>query len=283
MPDSKRVIAAVQRAAQLFRATRGRNGLVIDLDAEAQDVLVAGDLHGNLAHFQALLDRARLDRHPRRHLVLQEVVHGESRYSDGGCKSHQLVDLVSALKCQYPDRVHLVLGNHELAELLDRSIIKGGVRSNEMFRQGIQQAYGAAANQILTAYRELFRSLPLAVRTHNGVFISHSFPEKSNLDDSFDPLIFQARSIAEISPDRARSLHDIVWGRDSDAPTARQFAALVGAQFLVTGHMPCSEGFRNPNPLQLIVDCSRFPACYCLFSNQHPLTIDELVSNVQSL
>jgi hypothetical protein len=263
--------------------TSGRSGTVVQLDASAEDVLVAGDLHGNIANFQALLDRARLDRNPRRHLVLQELVHGESRYVNGGCKSHQLVDLVSALKCQYPDRVHLILGNHELAELLNKPILKAGVRTNDLFRQGIEVAYGADSGQVSVAYQELFRALPLAIRTHNRVFLSHSFPEATDLDDGFDATIFASKSIAEINEGQSASLHDLVWGRDGDEQTARRFALLVNADLLVTGHMPCLEGFRNPNPFQLILDCSRFPACYCLFPNQRPVTLADLLAGVRTL
>jgi hypothetical protein len=283
MPNPQRLLTTIRRARELFLDTLGRTGTVVQLDASAEDVLVAGDLHGNLANFQALLDRARLDRNPRRHLVLQELVHGEARYPNGGCKSHQLVDLVAALKCQYPDRVHLILGNHELAELLNKPILKAGIRTNDLFRQGIEFAYGETGDGILAGYQDLFRALPLAVRSHNRVFVSHSFPEASDLDAGFDSTIFQSKSIEEFDSQRSDSLHDLVWGRDGDETTARRFAAIVDADLVITGHMPCLEGFRSPNPLQLILDCSRFPACYCLFSNERSLKLADLLAGVRTL
>ncbi|MBI3462270.1 MAG: metallophosphoesterase [Planctomycetes bacterium] len=283
MPDPQRLINTVKRAAQLFRATPGRRGMVVQLDATAEDVLVAGDLHGNLAHFQVLLDRARLDRNPRRHLVVQEIVHGTSRYPSGGCKSHQLVDVVAALKCQYPDRVHLILGNHELAEVGDRTIVKAGERTNQLFRQGIESAYGPCKDEVYGAYRELFRSCSLAVRTCNRVFICHSLPEAKRLDSCFDGKLFEAESLDQLSSQRGSPLHSLLWGRDSSEPTARRFAALVNADLLITGHLPCPEGFHTPNPLQLVLDSSRYPACYCLFSNQQPCTLSDLVASVISL
>mgnify|MGYP002066695870 CR=1 FL=1 len=283
MLDPKRRINTIRRAAQLFRATAGRKGMVIELGSSAEDVFVAGDLHGNLANFQAILDRARLDRNPQRHLVLQELVHGESFYPNGGCKSHQLVDLVAALKCQYPNRAHLILGNHELSEVLHRPILKAGVRTNDLFRQGIDLAYGEHGNEVYAAYLELFESLPLAVRTHNRVWVSHSFPEAEDFENGFDAGILAARSLSEIGIDRGDSLHDLLWGRDGGEETARRFATLVGVDLLITGHMPCSDGFRSPNPLQLILDSSRFPACYCLFWNQNSLVIADLLAGVRTL
>jgi hypothetical protein len=283
MPDPRRLINTVKRAAQLFRATPGRHGVLVQLDEAAEDVLVAGDLHGNLAHFQGLLDRARLDRNPRRHLVLQELIHGDSHYPNGGCKSHQLVDLVSALKCQYPERVHLILGNHELSEILQRPILKAGVRTGDAFRQGIAVAYGAQSSQIFAAYIELFESLPLAVKTKNRVFLSHSYPESSSMDRAFDVSILQSQSVRELCRTASGSLHDFVWGRDGQESTALRFANLVQASLLVTGHMPCSDGFRIPNSIQLILDSSRFPACYCLFPSHNSIDLAELRACVRSL
>jgi hypothetical protein len=283
MRDVERRIQTIRRATQLFRTTARRSGMVVELDETAEDVLVAGDLHGNIANFQSLLDHARLDRNARRHIVLQELIHGDARYPNGGCKSHQLVDLVSALKCQYPDRVHLILGNHELSEFLERPIIKGGVRTSDLFRQGIDVAYGERSDEMFAAYMELFESLPLAVRSASSVFMSHSFPEATDMDNGFDATILASRSLTEIGADRAGSLHDLVWGRDGDDTTARRFASLVGADLLITGHMPCHDGYRCPNSIQLILDCARFPACYCLVPNQRRLTLTDLLAGVRTL
>src|SRR5438093_9801081 len=119
MPDPDRLLRTLRQATKAFRDTPGRRGRVVLLE-DAADVLVAGDLHGNLANFRRLLERADLRAFPRRHLVLQELIHGEGHYPAGGEKSHQLVDLAAALKCQYPWRVHVLLGNHELAQWTER-------------------------------------------------------------------------------------------------------------------------------------------------------------------
>ena len=116
--------------------------------------------------------------------MLQELIHGNRFYpDDGGDKSHQLVDLVSALKCQYPERVHLILGNHELSELTGRVIGKNGRALNADFRAGIETAYGERAGDIYDAYKALFAALPLAVRTPNRVFVCHTIPDARFLDD----------------------------------------------------------------------------------------------------
>jgi hypothetical protein len=126
MPDPQKILATVRKATELMRSTPGRSGSVIAID-DADEVMVVGDLHGNLPAFRQALTIAALDRHPRRHLVLQELVHEINKNDDDRPdRSHRLVDLVSALKCQYPQRVHLILGNHELSELTGRIIGNAG-------------------------------------------------------------------------------------------------------------------------------------------------------------
>ena len=113
MPTPERMLTILKRATEFVKATPGRTGHFVEL-RECSEVLVAGDLHGHIANFQVILHAADLAKHPQRHLVLQEVVHSAFRYPMGGDKSHQLLDLFAALKCQYPNRVHYILGNHEL-------------------------------------------------------------------------------------------------------------------------------------------------------------------------
>ena len=99
------MLTHLRQAVALVRATPGYRGHVLALQ-NCTEVLVAGDLHGHVAHFQALLKTADLAAHPTRHLVLQEVIHGKFHYPKGGDKSHHLVDLFAALKGQFPKQVH---------------------------------------------------------------------------------------------------------------------------------------------------------------------------------
>src|SRR5436309_765622 len=99
MPHPERLLNTLRQAAAAFRTTPGRSGRLVRLDAGAE-VLVAGDLHGSVENFRALLQLADLAREPQRHLIVQELVHGLLSYPEGGDKSHQLLDVVAALKCQ---------------------------------------------------------------------------------------------------------------------------------------------------------------------------------------
>jgi hypothetical protein len=243
--------------------------------AGADDVLVGGDLHGHLGNFQALLKKADLAGRPRRHLVLQEIIHGPHEYPQGGDKSHQLLDLVAALKCQYPERVHFLPGNHELAQATGRPISKSEADSNVLFLQGVRAAYGARADDVYAAYVDLIAAAPLAVRTTNRVFISHSLPSALRMDIfRLDDLLRDSRPE---DLDNHGAVYALVWGRDTRPENVAAFLAKVDADLLVSGHIPSEAGFYAPNNRQLILDSMDSPAGYCLFPADRPLTHAELL------
>jgi hypothetical protein len=281
MPDPIRLLRTLAQAVQAFRRTPGQQGRIMRLE-KSGEVLVAGDLHGNVENFRLLLEKAQLGKYPERHLVLQELIHGPFRYPAGGDKSHQLVDLLAALKCQHPSQVHLLLGNHELSQWTRQAIAKSESELNALFREGVDTAYGQRSAEIYAAYLELFAIVPLAVRTPNRVFLSHSLPKAARLE-SFDPAILEREAHEEQDLRPGGSIHALVWGRDTNEATVEKFLEKVDADLLITGHIPCERGFDVPNNRQLILDCMGAPAGYCLFPVDRPLTHSELLGLVGTL
>ncbi|HEX4149701.1 MAG TPA: metallophosphoesterase [Pirellulales bacterium] len=276
------VIDCYQAAALANQNTPSRSGNVVNLTAEiADECLVTGDVHGHVANFDAILRLADLERFPRRHLVLQEVCHGGPLFPNGGCKSFRLLERVARLKTEYPDRVHFLLSNHELAELTDYPILKAKRMLNLTFRMGLQEEYGDAADQVREAYCQFIGSCPLGVRLASGVFISHSLPE--HLDHhTFDRTVldrpYEPQDLREHGP-----VFDLVWGRDHRPDNAHAFSVLVGSKVLVHGHEPCREGFGTPNDTQLILDCCGDVACYVLLPVGGSITHAEALQCVQRL
>ncbi|MCZ2342074.1 MAG: metallophosphoesterase [Bacteroidales bacterium] len=278
MPPPERMLATLRRAIDAVRTTPGRSGHLLRLPPAA-DVLVAGDLHGHIPNFQTILRRADLANHPTLHLVFQELIHGRFRYPNGGDKSHQLVDLFAALKCQYPQRVHYLPGNHELAQRTNRPVGKGSESYNDLFRDGVRAAYGSQAGEIYQAYMELFRIAPLMVRTPNGVLVTHSLPAERYLP-LFDPRRLEEEEYTAEDLQPGGFVYTLVWGRDTDEENVLAFLQRLDADLLVTGHIPTDEGFLIPNDRQLIVDCADVPAACVLFPTDPPLTHAELVHGV---
>jgi hypothetical protein len=281
MPDPDRMLRTIKAAVQHFRATPGRRGRVVHLQG-ATEVIITGDMHGNLGNFRLLLDKAQLKQHPTRHLVVQELVHGSASYPGGGDRSHQMLDLLSALKCESPKQVHFLLGNHELAQWTGAKIAKGEHDPLQWFVQGIATAYGARADDIYGAYCELFAVIPIVIRTPNRIYLSHSLPTDKRLE-TFDPAVLEQDTHGERELRAGGSVHAIVWGRDVRQENADAFLKKVDADLLITGHIPNEPGYEVPNNRQIILDSMRTPAGCCLFPVDRPLTHEELVQCVSTL
>ncbi|HMP04080.1 MAG TPA: metallophosphoesterase [Gemmatales bacterium] len=279
MPDPQRLLNTLRQATIAFRNAPGLHGRYLELPPEAEDVVVAGDLHGNLVNFKKLLDYADLARRPRRHFVVQELIHGATLYDEGGDQSHRLVDLVAALKCLHPTRVHYLLGNHELAQWTSQAITKNGADLNHIFMVGISTAYGDFADRIYQAYCDLFSALPVAIRLANRIFLSHSLPGIKRLGDW---KLSQIQKEVFLKEDflLGGAVHSLVWGRDLGADTVQRFLERVDADLLVTGHIPCDDGYQIPNPRQLIIDSKDEYGAAVLIPARAPLEHADLLAGL---
>lgn len=278
----EQVIDTFQRAAEANLRTPSRRGNVVVLDAEiASDVLVTADLHGHRRNFNAIRRLADLDQQPRRHLIMQEVCHGGPTYATGGCMSHTMLEDVARLKVQYPERFHFLLSNHELAELTDYPILKARKMLNVMFRMGLQEAYGPAAEKVREAYLPFLRSCPLAVRLPGDVMVCHTVPEETDAR-SWDPTVL-TKPLGPLDFKEQGPLFRMMWGRDFREANARAFAELTGAKVLIHGHEPCEKGYQAPNSLQIILDCAGEKATVLMIPTDRAYTHAELVSRITNL
>lgn len=277
-------ISLCRQATEATLACAGRRGNVVELSADHGDeLMVVADLHGNRLNLEKLLRIADLAGHPRRHLIMQEVCHGGPEYpGEGGCMSHLMLEDMARLKVEFPNRFHFLLSNHELAELADFPICKSRKMLNLLFRCGITEMYGPSAGErVRAAYMEFIASCPLAVRLSNGVFVSHSLPERCDRE-GFDAAIFQ-RPLTEMDYKPGSSVFRLVWGRDFRSANAEAFAKLVGAEVLIHGHEPCSAGFSVPNSRQVILDGCGSKACYVILPIATKLSQQQVIERISPL
>ena len=277
------VIDTYRRAADANRSTAARCGNLIRLTAEwADEVFISADLHGQRLNFKRLMQLARLDKHPKRHVILQEVLHGGPSYPDWqGCMSHLLLEDVARWKTEYPEQVHYLLSNHELSELTDFPIAKAGRVLNVHLRLGMTHQYGEAVSEVRQAAMQFIDSCPLAVWLSNGIFLCHGSP---NLVDEvgFDTSIFDRPLTPEdLAADGA--VFRLVWGRDFRAENAAAFAALVDAKLLIHGHEPCSDGYATPNDQQIILDSCCQNARYLRIPVAEPLSQHQILQRIKPL
>lgn len=282
MPSPDRMLNFLRQAVVLARGTPGRRGRVIE-PVDCDDVLVVGDLHGHVGHFQEILKVADLANHPGRHLVLQELIHGVYRYPNGADKSHQLVDLYAALKAQFPRQVHYLPGNHELAQWTGRKVLKADADLNVLFEEGATAAYGCQFGpQVYQTYLDLFKSLPLVVRTANRVLVSHSLPA-ARVMPLFDPARLSAADYADADLQPGGTVYSILWGRDVSVVNVADYLRRMDADLLVSGHIASDTGYTIPNDRQVIVDCAESPGAYILFPADRTITHAELADCVRTI
>jgi hypothetical protein len=240
----------LDRASILMRRDPLRKGNIIQLPP-AGDMIILGDIHGDVENFRRVVDWAALHRNQDRYLILQELIHGGPLDEQGADHSCRLLEEAAALKVRYKSQVQMVLSNHDLCEILGSTITKGGINVSAAFWRGIEDSYGSAWPEVHGAYRRFLASLPLAARTTNGVFVSHSTPQGDTLDQ-FDYSIFERPlNMEDYLP--GGSIHALVWGRWHDQDAADRFAKSVGAEILVTGHQTSMPGVKTPTSRHIVL------------------------------
>jgi hypothetical protein len=281
---AKLTITLFSEAAKANRRnTPCRRGNLVEITSDsASDVMVTADLHGDRLNFERVLEIASLSQQLRRHLVLQEICHGGPTYpNEGGCMSHLLLEDVAQLKIRFPERVHFILSNHELAEATDFPVSKAGQLLNLHFYEGLKEMYGDAVEDVHAAIKFFLLSCPLAARVGGNVFLSHSLP--SRWDERLSPLDVFDRdwSSEDLAP--GGDVFRMVWGRDYRRKNALAFANTVGASVLVHGHEPCPDGYQAPNDIQVIIDTSGQNACYALLPLDSHLTHADVLGSIRKL
>jgi hypothetical protein len=228
-----------------------REHQVVTLPAEGE-VWIAGDMHDHRRNFDKLLRAADLPNNSQRHLILQELIHGEHFDASGAEESWQTLHRAAELKADHSNQVHFLLANHDLAQIHGKGIMKGSISVCEAFNKGVKKAFTTHAAMVQVAITEFLLSFPLGIRLPNGVFCCHSLPS----DDEIATFDFSVFNRALTGPDYARRtgpVYQLIWGRHATPAGAAQFAEKVGASVLITGHQPQEMGYGVNGDQHLII------------------------------
>ncbi len=237
--DAQVVIDLFRQATRQNLDNPYRKGSCCHLPARGR-LLMTGDLHDHLLNYQRIVKLADLDADKDNMVVLHEVIHGEHKLN-GRDHSIRMLSRVAALVTRYPGQVHVMLGNHELAQLTGAEILKGGHSSVSMFDEGLDFMFDEDADGVRQAMQEFMRSMLLAVRCPNGVFCSHSLPSPYALDD-FDPGIID-RVPTDEELEHGGSAYSLVWGRNHTEELAEDLAEDWDTSLFIVGHQPVDTGY----------------------------------------
>lgn len=248
------VIQSLKQAAAANQVSPVRRGNVIHLPDDAE-LIIAGDLHGhgqNLLRIQTLA--GQLAENPRRHVILQELIHqvpeNDTISSAGPDQSHHVLTRVARWQLAAPGQVHVILGNHELAQMTGQDILKWGASICRAYSDAVGRHYGPEASEVLSAMDDYFFSLPLAVRC-NGLVVLHSLPAERHLAD-FDAGIFN-RPLDPTDFGRTGCVYRLLWGRSFGRESIDAIKATLNARVLVLGHQPQPAGIHVLDTDALIV------------------------------
>ncbi len=247
--DAQAVADLFTRAAKANLQTPGRAGAVVDLN-DTGSLLMTGDLHDNAQNYQRLLKLARLDADPTNRIIFHEVIHGPDLVN-GMDLSVRMLARVAAMKCRYPDQVHVMQSNHELAQLRNEGILKEGRDTIESFDDGVEFMFGHQADAVRDTMNSYLSSLPLAVRCANGVFCSHSIPSNSKMR-RFDPAVIDRVPTQQDLSEKGDVYH-MVWGRNQKQETADTLAKAWACKQFVMGHQPAEMGFEPIQDTMLVL------------------------------
>jgi len=264
LTDGDAVIALLREASEALRQLPTRRGCSVILPARGS-LLVAGDLHDNPVHLQRLLRLARLDAGDDRHLLVQELIHGD-RLVNGLDLSHRILCRVASLCLAHPGRVHPLLGNHELSQLTGRGVSKGAGNSVVLFDDGLAFVFGDDWERVRDAVHEFVRAMPLAVRSetdHAGrsVLCAHSVPGAAAMS-GFDMAILD-RPLDDVdyaAPEGGA--YRMTWGRDHPAEHLEALGRAWGTTLLCLGHRFVETGIEMiaPNAIAINSDHERAAA-----------------------
>ncbi|MGC4033443.1 MAG: metallophosphoesterase [Tepidisphaeraceae bacterium] len=223
------VIESFDAAKEENVLDRYRTGQVVTLPAD-HEVWMTGDIHDHRTNFRKLLAAAKLDENPTRHIILHELIHGDHFDADGREDSWKMLRQAADLKNDYPDQVHFLFANHDLAQIHGEGIMKAGLSVCEAFNKGIKRDFpGGHHGMVQVAITEFLLSLPLAIRCPNGLWFSHSLPN-DDLVDAFDFGVFERTPLTPADyKKRIGPVYQLIWGRRYSEVGIEKFAEKVGA------------------------------------------------------
>ncbi|MBS0190731.1 MAG: metallophosphoesterase [Phycisphaerales bacterium] len=262
LADADVVVALFREGAAACRSAPCRRGS-IDLVRAPGRLIATGDLHDHPLNFKKLVEAAGLGKPDPAHLILHEIIHPPNLLN-GVDYSYRALARAAALKSEFPEHVHILLGNHELSQIMGAGIVKDGVRVVEAFNAGLDNVFAERGPEVLEAIREFVLAMPLALRCEcnrpdgsRGVDIlcAHSLPGLAMMQ-RFDPSVLSRDLTPQDYEPRTGAAHIMVWGRGYDAEQLEDLVERWGINLFILGHEKAPSGATlvPPNAVVLNTD-----------------------------
>lgn len=278
MPET--IIRLLEQGAEANCRDKFRKGNVINLPAEGS-LVATGDIHGHRRNFERISAFADLTNNPDRHVVLQEIIHGGPESDEGGCLSYRLLFDVVRYKLSFPDRVHILMGNHDIAFINNNAVMKNGKEMNRSMRLALEREFEQDSEQVKTAMAKYLFSQPLAVRCANRIWLSHSLPSDSYAD-RFDRQVLN-RPLECDDLVKPGSAYLLIWGRKQAQGLLDKMAQLFDVDIFVLGHQQQEQGWAQAGDNLLIIASDHSHGCLLPIDLAKNYRVEELIDSVVPL
>jgi len=278
MPQT--TVDLLNQGAEANNADKFRAGNVVHLPAEGH-LIITGDLHGHRRNFERIVAFADLANHPDRHVILQEIIHGGPEDPEGGCLSYRLLFDVVSYKVSFPDRVHVIMGNHDTAFIIDGEVMKDGKEMNRAMGAAIDREFPHAGAEIKLAIKQFLFSEPLAVRCDSRIWMSHSLPS-DRWGEQFDPgILDRPLQISDLV--RPGSAYLLTWGRKHSQALLDSMAKLLDTDVFVLGHQPQEQGWSRAGRNLIILASNHDHGCLLSIDMAKSYTVEQLIESIVPL
>ena len=279
-PNAERVVETFQIASDENHSSALRKFNTVILPPEGE-LWMTGDIHDHRRNFEKVVRHTDLGNHPDRHLVLHELIHGDRFDADGAEDSWQMLFQAAELKADFPEQVHFLLANHDLAQIHGEGIMKAGLSVCEAFSAGVKKHFHNSADRVDAAIKDFLLSLPLAVSAPSaGVFCCHSLPADNQIAN-FDYTIFNRELAGADYARRTGPVYQLIWGRHMSPQTAAAFADQVGARVVITGHQPQEMGYLVNGERHLIIASDHNQGVYLPIDLSRTYDMESLVDSLR--
>ncbi|MCK4887830.1 MAG: metallophosphoesterase [Planctomycetes bacterium] len=276
----QKTIELLQSARTATVEDKYRRGNVIYL-GETGSIVITGDIHGHRRNFERVVSFADLGNNPKKHVILQEIIHGGPADDKGLCQSYELLFDVLQYKLQYPDQIHILMSNHDTSFICDSEVMKDGREMNLAMRQALDKEFRGRSEDVKLAISEYLLSQPLAVKCDNGLWLSHSLPAERNWD-KFDTAIFE-RKIELDDLARTGSVYLLTWGRKQSQKLLDDAAEKLGAKTFVLGHQSQPDGWSIAGENMIIIASDHNHGCLISCKLDKSYTAEELQDKIVAL
>jgi len=279
MHDAREVAGVLRAGAQACLSAACREGSIDRIEAPGH-LIATGDTHDNPANFRAVVEAAGLTGEfgaQEKHLTLHEIIHPEALDEHAEDTSFAGLARVAWLKSRYPELVHVLLANHELAQAMDQLIVKNGVRCVAAFNAGIERRFGAGAGAVRDAVRAFILAMPLALRARcprGDILCAHSLPAPGVMG-RFDTTILSRDLTEEDYRSRTGSAHMMTWGRGYDADQLEDLTERWGVNLFVLGHEHVEHGAKVVPPNAIVLNTDHDRGVYLPIDLEHEPTVEQ--------